>query len=112
MRKLMVKQPIFIGFKADLRLRERLESLTDSEKQYVSQEKSAFLQMCEADEDVYVGKLVVDRLTTDQIEDICRNVLSILRKVGHEARLPKHLQIFACGPADAAQIEPAARLSG
>lgn len=104
MRKLMMDQPIFIGFKADTRLRERLDSLNDSEKQYVSRGASAFLQLCEVDEDLYVGKLVKDRLTTDRIDDICRNVLSIIRKVGHEARLPKHLQIVACGPADAGHL--------
>jgi hypothetical protein len=96
MRELMIHQPIFIGFKVDSRLRERLESLGDSDKQYVSTEGSAFLRMCGVGEDIYVGKLVSERLSTDQVEDIRRNVLSIIRKLGHEVRLPTNLRILAC----------------
>lgn len=97
MRELMISQPIFIGFKVDNRLRERLESLSDADKKYVSAEGSTFLQICMVGEDRYVGKLVDDRLTTDRVDDIRRNILSIIRKLGHEVRLPTHLQILACG---------------
>lgn len=96
MRELLIDQPIFIGFKADPRLRERLESLTDSDKKYVSADDSNFLQICMVGEDRYVGKLVDDRLTTDRVEDIRRHILSIIRKLGHEVRLPTTLQILAC----------------
>jgi trimethylamine:corrinoid methyltransferase-like protein len=43
---------------------------------------------------------VDDRLTTDQVENIRRNVLSIIRKVGHEVRLPTNLQILVCSSVD------------
>jgi hypothetical protein len=99
-RELLIDQPIFIGFKVDSQLRERLASLDDANRKYVSSESSAFLRICGAGEDLYVGKLVNDRLTTDRVEDICRNVLSIIRKVGHEVRLPKNLQILVCSPVD------------
>jgi len=98
MRELLISQPIFIGFKADTRLREKLTSLKDSDRQYVSAEGTAYLQMCMVGEDLYVGKLVSDRLTTDRVEDIRHNILSILRKLGHEARLPNDLQILGCSP--------------
>jgi hypothetical protein len=93
-------QPIFIGFKVDNQLREKLASLDDASKKYVSAEGSTFLRICGVGEDLYVGKLVDDRLTTDRVEDIRRNVLSIIRKVGHEVRLPKNLQILVCSTVD------------
>ena len=96
MRELMIQQPIFIGFKADNRLRERLQSLNDLDRNYVSAEGSAFLQICRVGDDLYVGKLMNDRLTTDQVEDICRNVMSIMKKLGHEGRVPKNMEILAC----------------
>jgi hypothetical protein len=89
-------QPIFIGFKADMRLREKLDGLTDTEKKYVGPGRSAFLQICMVGDDRYVGRLLDSRLTTDQVEDISRNILSIVRKIGHEGTLPKNLQIVAC----------------
>ena len=98
MRELLISQPIFIGFKMDTRLRAMLTSLKDSDRQYVSAESTAYLQICTMGEDLYVGKLVGDRLTTGRIEDIRRSILSIVRKLGHEARLPDDLQILACSP--------------
>lgn len=100
MRELLINQPLFIGFKIDNQLRERLASLNDLDRKYVSSGSSTFLQICGVGEDRYVGKLVNDRLTTDQVEDISRNVLSIIRKLGHEVRLPKVLRILACSSAE------------
>ena len=96
MLELLIDQPIFIGFKADNNLRNHLESLSDSDKKYFSREDSTFLRVFRVGEDIYVGKLVHESLTTDRVEDIRRNVLSILRKVGTEVRLPTNLKIFAC----------------
>ena len=96
MRELLIDQPIFIGFKVDSKLREKLASLDDSERKYVSDHSSTFLRICGVGEDLYIGKVIDDRLTTDRVEDIRRNVLSLIRKVGHDSRLPASLQILAC----------------
>jgi len=100
MLELLIDQPIFIGFKVDNALRQQIESLSGSDKQYVSQDNSTFLRICRVGEDLYVGKLVHEVLTTDRVEDIRLNVLSIIRKIGHELRLPAHLKILACRSAD------------
>jgi hypothetical protein len=94
--ELLIHQPIFIGFKADNSLRQRLEGLSDSDKQYVSAEERGFLRICRVGDDTYVGKLIRDSLTTDRVEDIRRNVLSIIRRLGHAVRLPVNLRILAC----------------
>ena len=99
--ELLIHQPIFIGFKADSSLRLFLESLSDSDKKYISAENSTFLRICRVGEDIYVGKLIHGSLTTDQVDDIRRNVLSIMRKVGCEGRLPSDLKILACSAVDA-----------
>lgn len=99
MRELLIDQPIFIGFKMDRRLRERLESPEDLLNKYVSREDSELLRICTVGEDLYVGKLVDDRLTTDRVEDIQRHIVSIIRKIGHDARLPANLRILACSMA-------------
>lgn len=96
MLELLIHLPIFIGFKVDNSLRQRLEDLSDSDKQYVSAEDPAFLRVCRVGEDTFVGKVIRDSLTTDRVEDIRRNVLSIIRRLGHEVRLPVNLKILAC----------------
>lgn len=104
MRELMMGQSIFIGFKVDNQLREKLASLKDTEKKYVSSDSSTFLRLCGAGEDLYIGKVVDERLTTDRVEDIRRHVLSLIRKVGHDTRLPTHLQILPCSSGEGARI--------
>jgi hypothetical protein len=107
MLELLINQPLFIGFKVDNQLRGKLASLDDAERQYVSAEDSAFLRICMVGEDRYVGKLMDDRLTTDQIDDIRRNVVSIMRKLGHEVRMPKDLQILGCSSVEGRRLAPA-----
>jgi hypothetical protein len=98
--ELLIHQPIFIGFKADNNLRQRLESMSDIDKKYFNPEDSNFLRLCRVGEDLYVGKLVDESLTTDRVEDIRRNVLSIMQKIaGGVVRLPTHLRILACSVA-------------
>ena len=109
--ELLIHQPIFIGFKADRGLRQHLESLNDSDKNYISGEDSTFLRFCRVGEDIYVGKLIHESLTTDRVDDIRRNVLSILRKLGHAVRLPSNLRILACSAVEADSLPMAVQLS-
>jgi hypothetical protein len=94
--ELLVDEPVFIGFKAGRALRQVIESLANTDKKYISRDDSAFLRICSLDEDLYVGKLTDEALATDRVDDIRRNILSILRKIGPAVPLPTTLRIFAC----------------
>ena len=48
-------------------------------------------------EDLYVGKVIHERMTTERVDDVRRNVLSILRRLVPEIRLPNDLEIRGCG---------------
>jgi len=104
--ELVPDHPIFIGFKLDSSLRRQLEGLSGPDRRYVSADDPTFLMLCRRGEDVYVGKLVEDRLTTDRVEDVRRNVLSIMRRLFPEVRLPAVLEIL---PATADHDGPDAR---
>lgn len=90
------RHALFIGFKLDSGLRRQLEALSGPEKKYVSLEESDFLTICRQGDDSYVGKVVEDRLTTDRVNDVRRNVLSILQRLCPETRLPEQLEVWAC----------------
>lgn len=100
MVELIPDQSIFVGFKADTLLQRFLESLSDSDRQYISDDDSAFLRYCRMGEDVYVGKIIQGTLTTDQVEDIRRNVTSIMQKLRPGVRGPGNLRILACRSTD------------
>jgi hypothetical protein len=98
--KLSDRQPLFIGFKLDGSLRRRMDTLTGSDRKYVSDQDPTFLTLCTLGEDVYVGKLIDERLTTDRVDDVRRNVLSILQRLFPDVRLPVQLDIFPCVPSE------------
>ena len=86
--------PIFVGMKMDGTLRRLLRNLDGSERRYVSDDDPAFLMICRLGDHEYVGKRVDDRLTTDRIDDVRRNVLSILQRLCPDVRLPNHFEIL------------------
>lgn len=96
MRSLREKQPVFVGTKMDGQLRRRLESITGTDRKYFSADDTTFLTICKLGEDEYVGKVIDERLTTDRIDDIRRNVLSILQRLSPDTRFPQILDIVPC----------------
>jgi len=98
--RLLDTQPVFIGFKMDSSLGRQIDALTGPDLQYVSTENSDFLRICMLGKDRYVGKLIHERLTTERVDDIKRNVLSILARLCPETRFPQNLVILACGMED------------
>lgn len=62
----------------------------------MSEESSDNLRLCRLDGDLYVGKLIHDRLTTARVDDVRRNVLSIMQRLFPDVRLPTELGIFPC----------------
>jgi len=106
------RQPLFIGFKMDGSMRRQLEAITGPDQRYVSKESSDFLTICREGEDQYVGKVVVDRLSTDRVDDVRRNVLSILQRLCPETRLPNHLEIWVCLPAEIDAPAPTTPIPG
>ena len=94
--KLRDRQPLFVGMKMDSQVRRPLESITGTDTKYVSREDTTFLTICRWGEDEYVGKVIDERLTTERVDDMRRNVLSILQRLCPETRFPAVLDILPC----------------
>ena len=103
-------RPLFIGLKLDGTMRRTIRGLTGSDRRYVSEDDPSFLMICRRGEDEYVGKRIDDPLTTDRVDDVRRNVLSILARICPEIRFPEHLEILTWesdgGPAEDAVPGP------
>jgi hypothetical protein len=54
------------------------------------------LTICRLGEDEFVGKVIDERLTTERVDDIRRNVLSILQRLCPETRFPAVMDILPC----------------
>ena len=92
------RHSIFVGFKLDSSLRRQLESLEGPNSRYVSREDSTFLRLCTLGGDIFVGKVIEETLSTDRVDDVRRNVLSILQRICPEVRLPQNLSFWVCEP--------------
>ncbi len=90
------RNKLFVGLKLNTGLRRQLEAVTGPDRKYVSGEDPAFLRIISLGDDLYVGKVIDDRLTTDRVDDVRRNVVSILRRLCPETRIPEILEILAC----------------
>ena len=87
---------LFIGLRLDTGLRRQIEAVSGPDRRYVSGEDPAFLRIVSLGDDLYVGKVIEDRLTTDRVDDVRRNVVSILHRLCPETRIPETLEILAC----------------
>ena len=88
----------------DSQVRRRLESITGPDTKYFSRDNTTFLTICRLGEDEYVGKVIDERMTTERVDDIRRNVLSILQRLCPDTRFPAVLDIVPCEvPADPAE---------
>jgi len=97
--ELSTDRRVFVGFKMDGSLRRQVRSIEGPDRRYVSEEETTFLSICRLGDDEYIGKVVDDGLTTERVEDVRRNIVSILQRLFPETRLPASLDVVPCRPA-------------
>jgi hypothetical protein len=90
---------LFIGLKIDSKLREALAQATPGDRKYFDDPNSPFLRVLSMGEDQWIGKLFDGGTAPSEIEDIGRNVISILNRIASGARhSPALMRIFAVDP--------------
>lgn len=88
---------LFFGIKIDSKLRDALANAKPGDRRYFEDNNPDFLQICEVGEnEKWIGKIVKGGLNVTAVEDIQRNVLSILRRIALGTRIsPSSVKIFA-----------------
>ena len=73
---------LFFGVKIDSKLRDALHNAKPGDRRYFEGESSEFLCICEFDEnEKWIGKVLKVGMNANAVEDIQRNVVSILRRI-------------------------------
>ena len=85
---------LFIGFKIDSLILRELRFLEESQKKYVSASESMFLSLAKRGKENFIGKVLDEPLSTDRVDDVRRNIVSILQKLIPETRLPEKMDIL------------------
>ena len=83
---------LFFATKIDSKLREGLALSKPGDKKYFDGSSEEFLRILEIgdekDKERWVGKVIKPGPAVTEIDDIQRNILSILRRVAPNARIP------------------------
>lgn len=89
---------LFFGCKVDSKLRDALSQAKPSERRYFegAASGSEFLTICTfGEEEQWIGKVLDGGLNVTEIDDIQRNVVSILRRISSDIRIPaSSIKIF------------------
>ncbi len=101
---------LFFGTKIDSKLREGLALSKPGDKKYFDGSSDEFLRVLEIgddkDKERWIGKVIKAGPAVTEVDDIQRNILSILRRVAPNARIPASaVKIFVLqGGANVAQV--------
>lgn len=102
---------LFFATKIDSKLREGLALSKPGDKKYFDGSSDEFLRILEIgdekDKERWIGKIIKPGPAVTEVDDIQRNVLSILRRVAPNARIPPSaVKIFVLqsGASAASQI--------
>lgn len=83
---------LFFGTKIDSKLREGLALSKPGDKKYFDGSSDEFLRVMELgeekDRERWIGKVIKPGPAVTEVDDIQRNILSILRRVAPNARIP------------------------
>jgi len=93
---------LFFGCKIDSKLREALAQAKPGDRRYFEDPNSEFLRIIAVAEERWIGKVVKAGINVTDVEDIQRNVSSILRRIAPGVRMAaSSVKIFALGEGDA-----------
>jgi hypothetical protein len=76
---------LFFAMKIDSKLREALANATPGDKHYFA-EDSPYLRVVSNGDEQWIGKIVDSPIAPTEVEDIQRNVLSILNRIAPGVR--------------------------
>ena len=78
---------LFFATKIDSKLREALSQSKTGDKKYFDGSSEEFLRVLEVDEEKWIGKVIKPGPVVTEVDDIQRNIVSILRRVAPGARV-------------------------
>jgi hypothetical protein len=86
---------LFFGTKIDSKLREALSQSKAGDKKYFDGSSEEFLRILEVEEEKWIGKVIKPGPIVTEVDDIQRNIVSIMRRVAPGARVsPSGIRIF------------------
>jgi hypothetical protein len=94
--KLQKSERLFFGCKIDSKLREALAQAKPGDRKYFEDPNSEFLRVVAVEEERWIGKVIAGGIQVTDVDDIQRNVMSILKRISPALRITaSSIKIFA-----------------
>lgn len=78
---------LFFGTKIDSKLREALSQAKPGDKKYFDGSSEEFLRILEVQDEKWIGKVIKPGPVVTEVDDIARNIVSIMRRVAPAGRV-------------------------
>lgn len=99
-------EQLFFGCKIDSKLREALAQAKSGDRRYFEEPNSEFLRVCTCGDERWIGKVIKGGISVTEVEDVQRNVVSILRRIAPNVRTsPSSIKVFNVIEAPAPKLE-------
>lgn len=93
--RIELERKLFVGVKIDNKLRDALQNCPSRDKIYYDGSDERYLRVIRAVEDSYIGKPVEPGTTAASMEDMKRNILSLLARLAQGRRGEDDVKVFA-----------------
>jgi hypothetical protein len=107
--RIELNRKVFVGVKVDNKLRDALEHCPARDRVYFDGSDARYLQVIRADTstgDSYVGKVIDGGATAASMDDLKRNVMSILVRISPGRRGDDDVKVFALDEGEPPPIAP------
>jgi hypothetical protein len=94
------QRKLFIGIKIDNKMRDQLHNCPQRDKHYVDGSDPQYLMQVRAVEDTFIGKPVDAGTPAVSMDDLKRNILSILNRVAPGRHREDAIKVFALDDGD------------
>jgi hypothetical protein len=98
------QRPLFVGVRIDNKLRDALAHCPPRDKAYFDGSDPRYLRVLRGVEESYIGKVVDPGQTAVAVDDLKRNILSLLARLGSR-RSDDDVRVFACDEGEPPPIE-------
>jgi len=100
------ERKLFVGLRVDNKLRDALAHAPHRDKAFFDGSDPRYLVEIRAVEDSFLGKIIEPAIAVNSLEDVKRNILSILHRITVSRRSEDDIKVFALDPGDPPPLIP------
>jgi len=104
--RIELDRKLFVGVRIDNKLRDALAQCPSRDRGFFDGSDPRYLTVVRAVEDSYVGKVIDAGPSATSMDDLKRNILSILNRISSGRRGEDDVKVFAVDPGEPPPLPP------